>query len=429
MPPPPQTVAVVGSGMAGLVAAYLLAHDRQRRFCVEIFETQNQLSLDSASFSLASDRVDIPMRALDDGFHVQLKNMYDHLGVACTSPRFLYPLSTIAADGSKTPPHFIHSSSNHRVPPVKPVHCGYISWAVRTLCLAVCYLWFTAACFVVRPGDEESLRGYLNRIHLPRFFIATYLLPLMSSVTTCPHEALLAFPAVDAVQYARKTYRQPHYTVVGGVQGVQTKLAEGQTVRLGATVTAVENRGSKTRLSWTQSDAVLLSAEFDHVVLAVTPNVVASIYPALRESMRCIPVVVGESVVHRDLSSLPPACQSLNRGAAEILHICSDGSSTESIHVYPSALVTNFPIAPIDPDKVLHRARLTRVLRTPTSRRTVNEIFASGADRGEKAWRNGDGNVWLVGAWCWDGMVLLEGCVVSAMRMADSLGVQVPWRR
>lgn len=52
-------------------------------------------------------------------------------------------------------------------------------------------------------------------------------------------------------------------------------------------------------------------------------------------------------------------------------------------------------------------------------------------DHGEKkdlSWRNGDGNVWLVGAWCWDGMVLLEGCVVSAMRVASDLGVDVSWR-
>jgi hypothetical protein len=43
-------------------------------------------------------------------------------------------------------------------------------------------------------------------------------------------------------------------------------------------------------------------------------------------------------------------------------------------------------------------------------------------------WRSGDDNVYLVGGWCWDGMVLLEGCVVSAMRVADALGVEVPWR-
>ena len=48
-------------------------------------------------------------------------------------------------------------------------------------------------------------------------------------------------------------------------------------------------------------------------------------------------------------------------------------------------------------------------------------------DEKKDLWRNGDGNVWLVGAWCWDGMVLLEGCVVSAMRVTRDLGVEVPW--
>ena len=43
------------------------------------------------------------------------------------------------------------------------------------------------------------------------------------------------------------------------------------------------------------------------------------------------------------------------------------------------------------------------------------------------AWVNGQDNVWLAGAWCWDGMVLLEGCVVSAMRIASDFGVAIPW--
>lgn len=37
--PPQKTVAVVGSGMAGLVSAYLLRNDKKHRFEVEVFET------------------------------------------------------------------------------------------------------------------------------------------------------------------------------------------------------------------------------------------------------------------------------------------------------------------------------------------------------------------------------------------------------
>jgi protoporphyrinogen oxidase len=35
---PKKTVAVIGSGMAGLVSAYLIQKDRKHRFAVEVFE-------------------------------------------------------------------------------------------------------------------------------------------------------------------------------------------------------------------------------------------------------------------------------------------------------------------------------------------------------------------------------------------------------
>lgn len=113
----------------------------------------------------------------------------------------------------------------------------------------------------------------------------------------------------------------------------------------------------------------------------------------------------------------------------------SDNNSTESVHIHRSSvMVTNFPIEPINSNKIIHRARLTRVLRTVRSREVVNRIFSASQSQNtlsekEQLWRNGDGNVWLVGAWCWDGMVLLEGCIVSAMRVAACLGVDIPWSK
>lgn len=394
------------------------------------------------------------MRALDDGFHNNLKRLYDYLNVKYISSKFIYPLSTVASGGSdashtKPVPYYIHSSSNHQVPPIRPERQGYATWISQIILLAVGYFWFTTCCFLVKSktaaaqssNEDESFKEYLARIRLSRSFSKKYLLPLLSSVTTCPHDALLNFPAVDCVEYAKRTYRQPHYTATGGVQHVQEKLSKDLTVRLGATVTAVENLNSKVHVSWTEKSTTEASSKtFDHVIMAVTPNVVGAIYEPLREPMTAIPVVSGESVVHRDTTAIPDCGKALEKSSSgkshsqyqkrQTLYICSDSASTESIHELPSSIfVTNFPISAIDPAKVLHRARLTRVLRTPRSRKLVNGIFASNDDDSEKKghWRNGAGNVWLVGAWCWDGMVLLEGCVVSAMRVADSLGVEVPW--
>ena len=50
-----KTMAIVGSGMAGLVTAYLLQRDRQKRYDVEIFETVNNL-LFSSFLALAKIR-------------------------------------------------------------------------------------------------------------------------------------------------------------------------------------------------------------------------------------------------------------------------------------------------------------------------------------------------------------------------------------
>lgn len=436
-------------------------------FCfAEDVAQQDHLSLDSASYTVAPVdddrpyRVDIPMRALDDGFHNNLKRMYDHLNVKYTPSKFIYPLSTVASasghdtNHTKPTPYYIHSSSNHQVPPIRPERQGYATWISQIILLAVGYFWFTTCCFLVKPktaatqssNEDESFREYLARIQLSRSFSKKYLLPLLSSVTTCPHEALLNFPAVDCVEYAKRTYRQPHYTATGGVQHVQEKLSKDLIVRLGATVTAVENCDSKVHVSWTEkaTSGAASSKSFDHVIMAVTPNVVGAIYEPLRESMAAIPVVSGESVVHRDTTTIPDCGKALEKSSSEkpqsqsqyqtrqTLYICSDSAATESIHELPSSIfVTNFPISNINPDKILHRARLTRVLRTPRSRKLVNGIFDNenndGDDEKNRYWRNGSDNVWLVGAWCWDGMVLLEGCVVSAMRVADNLGVEVPW--
>lgn len=424
-------------------------------------EQQDHLSLDSASYTVAPAddrpyRVDIPMRALDDGFHNNLKRMYDYLNVKYTSSKFIYPLSTVARDSdashAKPAPYYIHSSSNHQVPPIRPERQGYATWISQVILLAIGYFWFTTCCFLVKPktaatqssNEDESFREYLARIRLSRSFSKKYLLPLLSSVTTCPHDALLNFPAVDCVEYARRTYRQPHYTATGGVQHVQENLSKDLTVRFGATVTAVEDVDSKVRVSWTEKTTTVAASSktFDHVIMAVTPNVVGAIYEPLREPMTAIPVVSGESVVHRDTTAIPDCGKAIEKSSSseksqsqyqirQTLYICSDSAATESIHELPSSIfVTNFPISAIDPAKILHRARLTRVLRTPRSRKLVNGIFASDGsevDEKNRPWRNGSGNVWLVGAWCWDGMVLLEGCVVSAMRVANSLGVEVPW--
>ena len=205
------------------------------------------------------------MRAFAGGFYKNLIAMYDYLGVEYHVQPFLFDFvnapktHTGSTKRLKWSSYYVHSSNNHRIPPVTPKGIKTSAWLLETLYILVCYIWFSACCFLVLPrtsGEKdvcETLKGYLQRIKLPRYFVELYLLPMLSSVATCSHRALLDFPASDVTEYKRRTHGKPHYIVSNGVQDVQSKLAKGIDTRLSVTVSAVERQQSQVRISWRQT--------------------------------------------------------------------------------------------------------------------------------------------------------------------------------
>lgn len=433
-PAPRERVAVVGSGLAGLLTAYLLTHDARERYAVTVLESGAALSLDAASVSLSGQRVDLPMRAFAGGFYRNLQALYDHLGVAYRAQPFLFEF---AGSGGA---HFVHASNLHQRG-ARPPAMSTWRYMAEAAYLAASYWWFIACCFLVAPRRAETLQRYLARTRVPRHFTRCYLLPLLSSVATASHDALLRFPAADIVAYKNATHGAAHYTVSEGVCGVQRRLVEHLDIRLNATVLAVTPCDKGVVVSWSQShtaDHGEHTQHFDSVVLAVAPDVVGRIFAPLRHLMPQIPTAVVQSIVHTDRHVLGPAEAYVgNKHGAQLirLHTSTSGvHKTESHHVQTGgAIVSTCPFSPIDPTHVVGSATFTRVLRSPESRFMVNAMFnhvqtESSGQKPVVSWRNGHDQVWLVGGWCWDGMVLLEGCVVSAMRTANAYGVEIPWQ-
>lgn len=452
----------------------------------------------------AIERVDLPMRASAGGYYTNLLRMYSHLSIPLHPLRFLFVFAKIlpsATSSSHPPPtstpgtYFIHASNLHQTPPPWPGARPVLLHLLEILYLIVCQFWFTVACFLVRPRPSESLASYLSRIWLPRRYVSHYLLPLMSSVSTCSHDEMLAFPASDVVAYKRLSHGQQHYAVCGGVRQVQARLASGlQDVRLGARVVEViprqagDEKVGKTGMrssagvtvrwrpvnsQWTEETDREEEETFDRVILAVSPDVAARIFRPLRSTLAQLPTVRVESSVLRPRT--PPAEHEgsgpdTHRLIGENDHEDDDerddggsadgppskgcmhhlfgtdasppaqsitfrtrfsetGSRTEALHAMPSGVVVS--TCPFNPDaerkRTLQTARFTRTLRTVQSRAVVQRMLGEveGGDAAE--WVNGEDDVWVTGAWCWDGMVLLEGCVVSAMRVARDFGVCIPW--
>ncbi|KAH3943080.1 hypothetical protein HBH53_178210 [Parastagonospora nodorum] len=441
-----QRVAIVGSGLAGLVSAYLLHNDPRQRYAVKVLESGTSLSLDSASISIpnatkmSSDRVDLPMRAFAGNFYNNLKSMYDHLKVPYHSQPFLFQFAGAREDlSSAGSSYFVHASNLHQRAP-RPHAVGIIQYLLEVLYLILCYAWFSLCCFLAVPHAGETLRQYLRRTRTPKRFVTYYLLPLISSVTTCPHETLLDSPASDMVDYKRRTHGAPHYTVSAGVKAVQDRLIRGVEYELGAFVKSVEPQEKGVKVSWEKSGGQMQVEYFDRIILAVAPDVVGRIFAPLRHHMFQMPTALVESVVHNDravLDEQDSVRTAAGKHGAQMIYLrttTKDAVRSESHHVQRcGVIVTTCPYSPLDPALVIHSAKFTRVLRSPQSQRIVNAIFSesqqdSSDDKSVPRWRNGEDNVWLAGGWCWDGMVLLEGCVVSAMRVANAFGVDIPWQ-
>ena len=349
--------------------------------------------------------------------------------------------------------------------------------------LFICHMWFVAACYLIAPkagrqdaslaetasedmpkgkskvsDDGESLREYLDRIRIPRKYATHHLLPILSSVCSCSHKEMEAFPASDIVGFMKGTAWRKTYVARNGVRQVQSILSRNITdVRLRTRVTnlAVREDGG-VLVEHVREDGTAEQSEeaFDRVVLAVPPNVAAKLFDSCRpllDSLPTRPVVTsilgpasqGLSIIDAK-SDASIANSAPTREDAQFMAFrtvfSEDDGETESLHYLPSGAVSRISCHTSTTDGMsnLRTSQFTRTLRTPASRRIVQAVLKDDRKPGqnkladEKAvdgnmWVNGRDNVWVVGSWCWDGMVLLEGCVVSAMRVAEDFGVAVPW--
>ena len=73
---PRKRIAVVGSGVAGLSAAFLLS----RKHEVHLFEREDTVGMDAHSLSIHGARMDIPLRVFSESYYPNLCNMYKLVG-------------------------------------------------------------------------------------------------------------------------------------------------------------------------------------------------------------------------------------------------------------------------------------------------------------------------------------------------------------
>ncbi len=416
-----QKIAVIGAGISGLSAAWLL----RNRDEVTLYEAETRAGGHADTQVLRLDGETVPV---DTGFIVfnntnypNLLGFFKELGVASHE-------SNMSFGVSKNNAAFEYAGGDLKQLFAQPANL----LKPRFLAMVRDILRFNkTAPSLLATDSTQSLGAYLAANHYGPGFTEDYVLPMGAAIWSASVEGMKAFPAKNFIRFfvnhgLLKISDRPQWrTVTGGSRTyVARVLQDLPRVHLGAPVLGVQRA----------NDGVHVISEggirkiYDQVVFACHADqalaMIAAPTPTESEILGAIKFQDNEAVLHQDAALMPrrklawSAWNYLSQGAADhTRRVCLTYwmNLLQGMQTRLPLLVSLNPNLPIDPAKIL----LRKTYRHPQ--------FDAAATRAQERLGdiNGADKLWFAGAWT--GWGFHEDGISAAVRVAKGLGARVPW--
>lgn len=408
-----QRVAVIGSGIAGLAAAWALEAEHE----VTLFERHGQLGMDAHGVEVPSgagrQRIDVPMRVVYEGFYPKLTALYRQAGIA------LEPLDyagTFTKLGGRT--YFGYRNvrvGRHALPMPR----GWRAWHGNTALILLDALRFfgsVAGELHAGAGEGKTLEEYLRWRGYSRAFGDDFLVPVLASICTCTYQAVRAYPATTVLgYYAAGLLFQPVMRARDGIVDVVAKLSAGiRDVRLGQPVERIarHERGVLVRAGGQD-------AHFDHVVVATQANQALRVLEASdeeRAALGCFTYLPSAVVMHADERLAPPD----RRVWGPVNLIVDPGEAMPMATIWMNTVHPGLgaqdvfqtwnPIVEPRPEHVFSRVAVERPVVDAESLRGLALL--------DRLHAQPDRRVWFCGAYAAPGVPLLESAAASGLAVA-----------
>jgi predicted NAD/FAD-binding protein len=321
--PAGRRVAVIGSGVAGLTAAYVL----QQKDRVTLFEAAPRLGGHAHTHDVP--QAGGPVLGIDTGFIVHnertyptLLRLFAELGVETQDSEMSM---SIRCDGCGLEYAGARAKGRGLIPgPATLLRGRYLLMLVEVMrfyrraraLLAETETAETGTAGTGTAANEITLGEFLAREKFSSYFSSHFMTPIVSAVWSCDPTTAQAYPARYLFTFLAHhgllgVAGSPQWrTVTGGSRSYVDKLAATlPDIRLATPVSAVRRHADGVELTATDAAGNVTTEGFDAVVIATHPEqalrMLSDASPAERDALAKMPYSVNHTVFHRDNSVLP----------------------------------------------------------------------------------------------------------------------------
>ncbi len=373
--PSPRRVAVVGSGVSGLTAAYVLGRSGAE---VTVFEKDARLGGHADTHDVLdrrghTQRVDTGFIVHNERTYPVLLRLFAELGVATQDSDMSMSVRCdecgLEYAGAKGVKGLFAVKAGAR-----PAYLRMLGEVLR--------FHRSARAVLAGPESEETLDAFLDRGGYSRYFRDHFMTPVVSAVWSCPPTTAGLYPArylfsfLDHHGMLRVTGSPQWRTVVGGSRAYVEKLAkEIHAIHTSAAVTSVRRVEGGVELVADGAPQV-----FDAVVVATHPHqalaLLAEPTAAQSEVLGAITYTANPTVLHTDTSLLPRSSRAqaswnyvMDRchGDASAVLVSYDMNRLQSLDAPERFVVTLNGVDRIDPTTVVDRMEYEHPAYTPES--------------------------------------------------------------